>query len=171
MAKMEIPPPQHPWMRQPNEGTAPYEAFRVYLNQGAARSHPKVCEEVGKSRQLITDWSAKWNWVERCRAFDVHLEEARTDGLVHQLSESRDKNLALMDKLRDHLSSRLDNFITRNVDPSMLWTQALTAMARVEQNSLLLTDKATSRHSVGVARVESLVKRFEELVEAGESAE
>ena len=67
---------------------------------------------------------------------------AETDGMVHQLAACRDKNLALMDKLRGHLETRLDTFIARGEDPTIRWTQALTAMAKVEQNSLLLKDDA-----------------------------
>lgn len=130
------------WLRRTEETNPAYEAFREYLNMGPSRSCVKVAESLGKSTQLITGWSAKHDWVERVTAFDRHLAEAETDGMVHQLAACRDKNLALMDKLRGHLETRLDTFIARGEDPTIRWTQALTAMAKVEQNSLLLKDDA-----------------------------
>ena len=147
------------WTRRDNETSTAYNAFQIYLDMGGTRTHQKVCEKVGKSRQLITDWAGKYGWTERVRAFDRHVAEAKTDGMISQLTETRDKNLALMDKLRSHLSNRLDTFITANKDPSMLWTQALVAMARVEQNSLMLKEDAKSTQRV--ERVMELVERLE----------
>lgn len=146
-----------PWIRKHGESPKAYEAFRIYLNYGASRSLPRVETELGKSRQLISMWSAKWDWVERCRSYDVYAMEAATDGMIHQLSASRDKNLELMDKLRGHLDRRLDVFIERNADPSMLWTNALTAMAKVEANWILLKDDAKTDTRIG--RIEELVER------------
>jgi hypothetical protein len=89
-----------------------------------------------------------------------------TDGLVNQLAECRDKNLALIDKLRDLLDMRLDDFIKGRKDPTMLWTQALTAMAKIEQNSLLLSDRAqTSKTSEAVAKVEALMAELDERIQ------
>lgn len=149
---------EHPWMRQPLETTQAYEAFRSYMS---LRTHPKVCEELGKSRQLISKWSSDWEWVERVRAFDVHLAEAQTDGLVHQLAESRDKNIALMDKLRGLLDTRLDTFIERKQDPTVAWTRAVEAMARVEANSLMLGIKNQGTTTAAVTRVEELVEKLQ----------
>lgn len=146
--------PVRPWLRQEGETNQSWEAFRVYLN---VRTIPKVCEELGKSRQLISLWSSKWNWIERVRAFDVHLTEAQTDGLIHQMAESRDKNLALMDKLRGLLDSRLDAFITRKEDPTIRWTQAVMAMAKIEANSLAL--KQDVKTDERIERIEALVER------------
>lgn len=147
-------PPQHPWMRQPNETEPAYRAFRSYMTH---RTIPGVCEDQGKSRQLISLWSANWSWLERVRAFDVHLLEAQTDGLVHQMAESRDKNLALMDKLRGLLDSRLDTFIIRKEDPTIRWTQAVMAMAKIEANSLALKQDVKTDERIG--KIEELVER------------
>jgi len=150
-----------PWLRRENETSPAYEAFRTYLNFGSQRSHDKVCESVGKSRQLITNWSAKHDWVERVRAFDVHLAEAQTDGLVHQLAEARDKNLALMDKLRGLLDTRLDMFIEKRQDPTVAWTRAVEAMARVEANSITAAASTNGKVSDSVDRVARIIERLE----------
>jgi hypothetical protein len=150
-----------PWLRRPNETSVAYEAFRIYLNLGPQRTLPKVCEEVSKSRQLITLWSSKHDWVERVRSFDVHLAEASTDGMVHQLTQSRDKNLALMDKLRGLLNDRLDIFIEKKMDPTVAWTKAVEAMARVEANSITAAASTNGKVSESVDRVARLIERLE----------
>jgi len=154
-------PAEYEWLRKDDETSVAYAAFRMYLDMGDDRTIAKVCEGTGKSWQLMTRWSSMHSWVERVRAFDRHLKAAETDGLVSQLAESRDKNLALMDKLRDHLSTRLNYFILKSVDPTMLWTQALVAMARVEQNSLLMAERSTGKTSEQITRVEALVETLQ----------
>ena len=151
------------WTRREAETDPAYQAFKMYLDLGSVRTCDKVARSLGKSLTLITGWSAKHDWGARVRAYDTYVLTADTDGLVHQLAESRDKNLALMDKLRDHLSNRLDRFIERDQDPSTLWTNALTAMAKVEQNSLLMGEKQMTKSSEGVTKVAKLVERIEAL--------
>jgi hypothetical protein len=152
------------WTRRDDESDPAWRAFKLYLDAGSQRSIRKVADREKKSHQLIAGWSSQHEWVERCRAFDRHLQEAQTDGLVNQMAETRDKNLALMDKLREHLSRRLDTFIRLDQDPSVRWTQALMAMAKVEANSLVLG--AQDKTSDSVARVEQLVARLEQEMDA-----
>jgi hypothetical protein len=146
-----------PWVRQENETPQSYEAFKIYLNLQGSRSLAKVCEATGKSWAQVSHASSKYGWVERCRAYDIHVSEAMTDGLVNALAVSRDKNLALVDKLRDHLSNRLDRFIERDQDPSVRWTQALTAMARLETNCFAIKDDAKTTEKL--ERIEALIDR------------
>lgn len=143
------------WTRRDDESNPAYEAFRVYLD---ARSTTKVAEQLGKSVTLITRWCHEKDWVERVKAYDVYTMTAETDGLANAIAESRDKNLALVDKLRGHLDSRLDDFIAQRQDPTVRWTQALTAMAKVEQNCFMLKDdqKTTDK----LERVEGLIDRL-----------
>jgi hypothetical protein len=145
------------WTRQPGEGAGAYDAFKAYLHMGKDRSLNALSEQNQISRSLLSRWSAGHGWAERSRAYDSYVMTADTDGMVHAIAQSRDKNLALMDKLRSHLSDRLDTFIQRKEDPTIRWTQALTAMAKVEQNSLLLKDDVKTDERIG--RIEELVER------------
>jgi len=148
------------WTRRDGESSVAHGAFQEYLHQGKARSAASVAEALGKSVTLCERWCAAHDWVSRSVAYDAYILTADTDGLVHEMAESRDENLALMRKLKAHLSNRLDVFIERNQDPTMLWTQALTAMAKVEQNFLMLKDD--KKTSDAVTRVEDIVRRMEE---------
>lgn len=134
------------WTRRDGESPVAHAAFKEYLRQGDDRSLVRVGEALGKSTTLMERWSSAHDWPARSVAYDQYTLAAVTDGemesMAAKLSECRDKNLALMDKLRGHLETRLDTFIARGEDPTIRWTQALTAMAKVEQNSLLLKDDA-----------------------------
>lgn len=130
----------HIWTRRDGESSVAHDAFKIYLHQGKDRSTRRVAEECAKNESLIKRWSSTHEWPARSVAYDSYVLGAATDGLVHDLAESRDENLALMRKLKGHLSNRLDDFIANREDPTTRWTQALTAMAKVEQNFLLLKD-------------------------------
>lgn len=127
------------WARRDTESHPAYTAFQAYRR---LRSTTKVAEELAKSDTIIKRWCTEHDWVSRVIAYDQYIATADTDGEINLLAACRDKNLALMDKLRGHLETRLDTFIARGEDPTIRWTQALTAMAKVEQNSLLLKDDA-----------------------------
>lgn len=152
------------WLRRDDESDPAYEAFRVYLLMGSRRTIDRVVKNQAKSWTLISDWSAKNEWVKRVKAFDRYAVEAPTDGMVHALAESRDKNLALIDKLRSLLSDRLDVFRDRMEDPTIRWTNALTAMAKVEQNALLM-NKDSEKTSEQVTRVEQMLTELDERIQ------
>lgn len=145
------------WTRREDENSGAYDAFKAYLHLGKDRSLTTLSEQNQISRSLLRRWSSGHEWVARARDYDNYVMTADTDGIVHAIAQSRDKNLALMDKLRSHLSDRLDEFIRTKQDPTIRWTQALTAMAKVEQNSLLLKDDVKTDERIG--RIEALVER------------
>lgn len=153
-------PEQYPWMRLETETPQAYDAFRTYLRLEGERSVRKCAEAVGKDKTIIGTWSKRHDWIERARAWDSYVTTAGTDGIVDAMTESRTKNLQLVDKLRDHLSSRLDHFIETKTDPTVRWTQALAAMAKVEQNAFLLKENAKERAELD--RAMALVERLEE---------
>lgn len=152
------------WLKQDGESDPAYEAFRVYLLMGSRRTLDRVCKNQAKSWTLISDWSSKNNWVARVKAFDRYAIEAPTDGMVHALAESRDKNLALIDKLRNLLSDRLDVFRDQMKDPTIQWTNALTAMAKVEQNALLM-NKDSEKTTEQVTRIEQMLEDLDERIQ------
>lgn len=151
------------WTRRDAETEPAYVAFKVYLDMGSDRSLSKLADRLNKSVQLLAGWSSKHSWQDRVKAFDRHVAEAETDGLVHAIAESRDKNLALMDKLRGLLDSRLDDFIARRDDPTIRWTQACMAMAKIEANSLMMKDSQKTDE-----RVEAVLKMAERIEELGQ---
>lgn len=60
---------------QRGESAEAYEAAKLYFELAANRSQEAVSQKLGKSRQLLSRWSAKWNWAERARAYDAYVAE------------------------------------------------------------------------------------------------
>lgn len=78
------------WAQQAKEPSNAYAAFVAYHALGAERSLTKVRRLIGegsvaglssKSLRWIEQWSSRWEWVERARAWDAHLEALRQQAL------------------------------------------------------------------------------------------
>lgn len=145
------------WVRRADEPQPAYDAFRTFLLAGTRRNLNATAEATGKSIQAIKRYSTSHDWLDRAKAYDAHTMRAETDGLTNRLATNRDANLELVDKLRRHLSHRLDDFVASNTDPTVRWTQALAAMAKLEANAFTMRDDPKT--SERVERIEALVER------------
>ena len=148
----------YPWIRRGDETETAYEGFQAYLRMGPGRSIVQAAAKLGKTRQALEKFSKQFDWVARVTAYDEYVMTADTDGLAHDMAVARDENLALVRKLRGHLSNRLDEFIERRQDPSIRWTQALAAMAKLEANAFLIRDDSKTTE-----KIEGLIEKVERL--------
>jgi hypothetical protein len=66
--------------RQDGETTKAYTAFTIYRDMGSGRSLDRVEEKVygtqighkrGTDLTSLKRWSREWNWVDRCRDYDL----------------------------------------------------------------------------------------------------
>lgn len=144
------------WTRRDAETHVAYEAFRVYLK---VRSVRLTCEELGKSLDLITRWSARHQWVARVTAYDQYIGRQDTDSHVEELTKVRHKQLKVAEKLLDHLDRRLDEFIVKNQDPSIRWTQAFVAGTKAQ---LAATQIRDVQAELG-GRIEEVMTKLERL--------
>lgn len=62
------------WEMQPGESMIAYDAFRHYRDLGPSRTLRRSAEMVGKTEGHLSDWSSKWLWVERVRAYDARMD-------------------------------------------------------------------------------------------------
>lgn len=76
-----------PWNMRPDESAKAYQAFEVYRDMGADRSLERVSRTVPVRLPSVKDWSSKYSWQARVRAFDeaaaakasaIALEDAAT---------------------------------------------------------------------------------------------
>lgn len=156
------PEPEYEWLRKQGETARSYDAFRVYLNMGPGRTLAKAAEEVGKSTTLLEDWSSQWDWQARVRAFENHLLAAETDGHAEELARVKNKQLELTDKLLDHLSSRLDDYIAKNMDPTVRWVQAFAAATKAQLAAIQLRNEAGAEDP----RIAELNARIDRLLQS-----
>jgi hypothetical protein len=81
---------QKPWERRKGESDAAYAAFLAYRDMGSRRSLERLAEATeegpdGGDRKCIESVSLsalrkfcnRWDWVERCRTWDNHLQAQR----------------------------------------------------------------------------------------------
>lgn len=84
------------WEQQADETDTAYGAFWRYLNMPKdERSIKGAAEELNKNSSNLYDWSRKWSWAERVRAWD--REEAKRQALLRS-EESR----AMADRHAQH---------------------------------------------------------------------
>jgi hypothetical protein len=75
--KKKNSPPPLPWERQPKESEEAYEAFLAYRDLGVDRSLDRASQVRTKSIQTLKTFSARWDWIERCRHWDNYLQSER----------------------------------------------------------------------------------------------
>jgi hypothetical protein len=65
----------------PNESAKAYAAFVAYAEMGSQRSQEAVSQQLSKSRQIISRWSAQHRWQERVRQYDAAVLEEHNAAL------------------------------------------------------------------------------------------
>lgn len=84
------------WLIRPRESARAYEAFDLYCTLGARRSLELVRQEIGErsgvktSKRHIETWSARWDWVERARAWDEHEAGLRAAARERKVIEAEE---------------------------------------------------------------------------------
>lgn len=90
-AKPDIPP--EPWEQQPGESAPAFQAFATYRDLGAGeRSVRRVARIVNKAGSLIGGWSTTHRWVERSKAWDMHLDRTRQAELEQRQIETAERH-------------------------------------------------------------------------------
>ena len=109
-----------PWERQEGESVKAYEAFQCYLNLGETRSQRLVSEQLSKSRQLISRWSANYQWVERVAAYENDLQsQAQAEG-VKKARQMADRHISIAMKMQQKALQALKEMDPRDIDPKNL---------------------------------------------------
>jgi hypothetical protein len=107
-----------PWDRLTKEPESSYALFLIYRDMGAKRSLEKLAEgdfgaSEGGDRQAtdgppvpaasqLRRLSARWQWVERCRAWDNHLREARDDEIRKEAAKVARRHQQWIEKVYEH---------------------------------------------------------------------
>ena len=99
---------QHAWQQQPGETDKAFRAFIAYRNlEPEERSLARVVSELGKSRSLMEQWSSKWSWVERARAWDNHQELRLLEGRIEEKRQMDEAYLRIVRAARGRATSAL----------------------------------------------------------------
>lgn len=86
------PAQRRPYDRLPREGAKAFHAFTVYRDQGPTRSLGKTIatlKEHGTAHGMVAEWSTKWGWGERARAWDDEQDRVKLEAQVAGIRESQ----------------------------------------------------------------------------------
>jgi len=101
------------WGQLEKETTPAWEAFRLYRDLGPRRSLRIASSEVGKSLGLLSRWSSRHKWVERCAAWDLEQEELRRGARVKAIDDANERHgklaRALLGKAAAELGAHVKN--------------------------------------------------------------
>lgn len=79
------------WERQPGETTRAFEAFVIYRDLGAGRSHRKTGQQLGKNLTTIGEWSVKYDWMKRVAAWDAEQDRIARNEMLAEMTATRKK--------------------------------------------------------------------------------
>jgi hypothetical protein len=85
MSSMEKREERLPFEQLPKESTKAFAAFKAYLDMGPQRSLALVGKQLGKSKNMMEQWSRKFDWVERVQAYNryvANIEREAIEGLA-----------------------------------------------------------------------------------------
>lgn len=143
---------KHEWDRLPRETSRGFELFCAYRDMGIERSLRKLKQGTAGAPNVnrLKRLSTRWNWVERCRAYDDYLEH---QDRLNQEKERREmhKRHAKIAVLGQNIAVKgLEKLLTRvqgedqAVAPSDL-TRLLDTSVKVER---LSRGEPTESHAV-----------------------
>ena len=83
-----------PWERQDGETEKAFSAFKAYLEM-EDRNVTSLAKRLSKSRQLLVNWKQKYNWQERCIAWDKSLQEIEYKTAVKERKKMAKRHIAI----------------------------------------------------------------------------
>lgn len=109
-----------PWEQQPGESAKAFEAFAAYRDMGAERSLRKLTQRLHKNLTTIRDWSVKWNWQERVRAYDRELDRQAREQAVRSVRQMTDRHIRIAMQLQAKAVRALENLDEAQLTPKMM---------------------------------------------------
>lgn len=117
-----------PWDRQPGEPARAFQQFVLYRDMGPTRSPSRVASSLSLTRQAVQQKATAWAWVNRCAAWDRHLDRLRlraNEAKLIELAELEvEAGMASLDLGREAIEAMARRLA--------LWTQELDKVTRGE---------------------------------------
>lgn len=108
---------EQPWERQKGESAQAFEAFLVYLQMGPKRTITAVGKRLVKSRNLIDRWKERWNWPERVRAWDNHLQQEAKKAAITEVRNMTRRHITMAQQIQNAAMLALKELGSDMVNP------------------------------------------------------
>lgn len=150
--------PEAPWEQQPGESAKAFEAFAAYRDMGAERSVRKVAQKLSKSATQIKEWSAKWRWVERSRAYDRELDKQARARAVRDVQQMTDRHIRIAMQLQRKALEALEQLDVTTLSPKMqlAFLSKATEIERLNRLSAAGLDETGQRD--GASEIEIVIE-------------
>lgn len=124
---------REPWERQKGETRKAYEAFSLYRDGGPTRSYQSVANMLSKSLAVIKRWGSRWNWVERSRLYQDHLDSINRFEQEQERKDMLDRHARIATAFQVKIMERLRDLIAAELTPQDLarWFDVATKIERL----------------------------------------
>lgn len=150
------------WEQQDGESAKAYESYCWYRDGGVDRSLRKIAQSHNKSIAVLADWSERYDWVSRARAYDAYLElkHRKTREAEHaaELAAYRERARKAAQDTAAIASAALLKAGRRlqTLDPEQIDASALPGFLRAAA-AVLESSLNAEAEAIGVRRLESLL--------------
>lgn len=140
------------WERQLGESTQAFEAFKIYRDLGLKRSNNEVCNQLSKSRQLISRWKSIWNWDERVRAYDNALEKEAHKAAIKNLKDMTNRHIRISVQLQNKALEALNSMKVEDMTPRDIreYLKLATDLERLNRISATIENEAEADQTTSI---------------------
>lgn len=138
-----------PWERRQGESAKAYEAFCMYRDLGANRSHVKVAAALRKSSTLIGRWGGEHKWSERVGAWDRFLAEEQRKAHVEAVKKMEERHARLGEGMQTLAARKLQRMLERTDPNKSSKQEADAALDSIEMHDM----RALIKDGTGLERV------------------
>lgn len=155
-----------PYERLDGESKQAFEAFTIYRDMGLARSITKVAQKCTKNESLLKRWSSKYDWVERCKAYDQEMDRLAILENEQQRREMIKEHAAVARAMLEKVKAATETLDPKTLTPNEMakWLDIAVKVERLSRGES--TDISEVTHSGEVnANEQDIFKRVDQYAE------
>jgi hypothetical protein len=157
------------WKKQGDESSKAFLWFCMYRDMGTERSLAKVVHKAGKQksyRAQLEKWSLRYDWVNRCEAYDAYLESLKRSAQEDEILKVARKHIRIANKIMDIAVKRLESLDPSTLSPREI-AQYIELAVRIEREALGVASKVEVKSEITIENKlsEDLIKKSQLLLE------
>lgn len=159
-----------PWDMRPDESAKAYQAFAVYRDAGPNRSLADTGQKLGKNLTTLGQWSVKYAWPDRARAFDAEAARRAAAKSLNDHAEVRARQAQLGRLLQAKGADRMAKLDPLELAPAEA-IRAVDMGAKIERDALGLAVRHEHTGAEGGPITTRIVIEYDDGPDAGDVGE